>query len=189
MSSSRIQVQSTFRSPSGLSQLGRFSKMIRVAVLLCASTVVTVAARADYDAGENFAAQVRVLGSKCRDTASCRAAGLNLNVLLVGSAVSPGVLSILPRLNVIVEAQSMIWADTILGGDYQAENRTTIDRVEGVSRNGQLLWYRVTYSSRAWTQSDSGAKANEGRIEETSLVSPTLSSWARDELASAQFKM
>ena len=101
------------------------------------------------------------------------------------------------RFNEISKFQGEIWGDTILEGDYQADGKTRIDRVEALSLDGQLLAYHITYSERAWDMSECTYPGNlttdalslcqEGRIEEASFVSPELSSWTRDSEQLAVF--
>jgi hypothetical protein len=90
----------------------------------------------------------------------------------------------------IAKSQAEIWGDTILEGDYQADGRTVVDRVDALSVDGRLIAYRLTYSERSWDTStctfpgnrDGSAldQCQEGRIIETSFVSPDLASWTRD---------
>lgn len=90
----------------------------------------------------------------------------------------------------VATEQAQIWGDTILEGDYQADGRTELDRVEELKIEGELVAYKITYSERSWDTSictypgnrDGSAldQCQEGRIVESSFVSPDLSSWTRD---------
>lgn len=94
------------------------------------------------------------------------------------------------KLQHVAIEQAQIWGDTILEGDYQADGRTELDRVEELKIEGELVAYKITYSERSWDTSictypgnlDASAldQCQEGRIVESSFVSPDLSSWTRD---------
>lgn len=97
----------------------------------------------------------------------------------------------------VSRSQSNIWADTILEGEYEADGNTRLDRIEAMFKGESLIAYRVTYSEKAWylmgCQYDYQNKATlegcqEGRIVESSYVSPGFTSWMRDEQAYAEFR-
>lgn len=110
------------------------------------------------------------------------------------SDLSPEILS---RLKDVAEDQAFIWGDTILEGDYVADGKTQLDRVEGVYLNQELVAYRITYSERAWYIGDCAYEdmthesfegCESGLIVESSYVSPDFSSWMRDLDAIADFE-
>ncbi len=105
-------------------------------------------------------------------------------------------------LELVYEAQktshqlAQIWGDTILEGDYQAINRTRLDILEELSKNGIVIGYRVTYSQKAWETShchyDSESKqgietCTPGRIVESGFVSKDFKQSFRDENSIAEF--
>jgi hypothetical protein len=96
------------------------------------------------------------------------------------------------RLLEISEDQAQIWADTILGGDFLAEEEVILDRIEFVRLRDQVVGYRVTYSSWAYDTSECDAERDlkfcqRGRIVESSFVSTGLDSWIRDDQNYAEF--
>ena len=93
--------------------------------------------------------------------------------------------------------QAQIWGDTILEGDYVAEGKTQLDRVFAIYENGQFLGYKIRYSEQAWyvgecdyNQDDRSTlkDCTEGRIHESSFVSPDFSTYFRDESDLADFQ-
>ena len=108
---------------------------------------------------------------------------------LATNAIPPDVRT---QLGKIADEQAQIWADTILEGDYVAENAVNVDTVETVQVNTVFLGYRITYSSVAFDTSDCDARANiaacrRGKIVESTFVAPTLDTWVRDEKHMAEF--
>lgn len=96
------------------------------------------------------------------------------------------------RLLEISKDQAQIWADTILGGDYLAEEDVVVDQIEFVRMGAQLVGYRVTYSSLAYETLDCNPEGDvslcvQGRIVESSYVSPGLDGWIRDDQKFAEF--
>lgn len=96
------------------------------------------------------------------------------------------------RLLEISLEQAQIWADTILGGDYLADEEVIVDSIEFVRLGDQLLGYRVTYSSSAYDTLDCNPEGDlslcvSGRIVESSFVAPGLDSWIRDDQRYAEF--
>ncbi|HVK60921.1 MAG TPA: hypothetical protein VM432_05195 [Bdellovibrionales bacterium] len=100
------------------------------------------------------------------------------------------------RFQEISESQAMIWADTILEGDYHADRKVVITSIQGIFRSKQLVAYRLTYSSKAWYTGDCDydgedqstlSGCTEGNISESTFVSPTLKTWMRDDNAYAEF--
>lgn len=96
------------------------------------------------------------------------------------------------RLLEISVEQAQIWADTILGGDYLADEEVAVDKIEFVRLGDQLLGYRVTYSSSAYDTMDCDPEGDlslcvAGRIVESSYVAPGLDAWIRDDQRYAEF--
>ncbi len=96
------------------------------------------------------------------------------------------------ELSKIAEEQAQIWADTILEGDYIAENDVNVDAIATVQMNAVFLGYRITYSSLAVETSNCDADADlaacvHGRIVESTFVAPSLDSWVRDAQHLAEF--
>lgn len=96
------------------------------------------------------------------------------------------------RLLEISRDQAQIWADTILGGDYLAEEEVVVDQIEFVRLGDQVVGYRVTYSSIAYETLDCNPEGDlslcvPGRIVESSYVSPGLDGWIRDDQKYAEF--
>jgi hypothetical protein len=101
---------------------------------------------------------------------------------------------VVAALGEIASEQAGIWGDTILEGDYLADGKTRLDRIEGLFHGDQLLAYRIRYSERAWYTGDcnpgvdrSRASCQEGRIAEASFVWPSLREWTVDDRAWAEF--
>ncbi len=146
--------------------------------------------------------QVFLLGhakaeSQCL-TLSCQKAQLNLKVLSTDEmkALASEVRS---RLQQTAESMANIWADTILEGDYFADEPVALDRVEEFkSANDKIIIYRITYSSRAWDTGTCEAdpsedrqsleSCDEGRIVESAFVSSDFKSSERDEENFAHFE-
>lgn len=96
------------------------------------------------------------------------------------------------ELDNIAQDQAQIWADTILEGDYIAENDVAVEAVETVQMNAVFLGYRITYSSLAVDTSNCDADKDltacvHGRIVESTFVAPSLDSWIRDAQHLAEF--
>jgi hypothetical protein len=96
----------------------------------------------------------------------------------------------------LAKDQAGVWSDTILEGDYSADGNTELDKVEGVYNGKYLMFYRITYSERAWDTSGCEymgedrselKKCRAGRIVESSFVSKSHDSWMRDSDAFAEF--
>ncbi|MES2856825.1 MAG: hypothetical protein V4692_13215 [Bdellovibrionota bacterium] len=100
------------------------------------------------------------------------------------------------KLKAIADSQANIWADTILEGDYEADNEISLDLVESIYNRGERVAFRITYSAKSWETSSCNydyenketlAECAEGRISESTYVSPDLQTWTRDENAYAEF--
>lgn len=97
----------------------------------------------------------------------------------------------------VAVAQAQVWGDTILEGDYYSDGQTRLDSVRALYDNEQLIGYKISYSERAWYTgecsfdgSDEAALKNcqEGRIQESTYVSPDFATYFRDEDQLADFK-
>ena len=168
-----------------------FSILLGLALGLALVIATSQKARADFDSDEAFKESTRTSTVTCHDQNACKAQGLELVSLYDAgnaSSAAPEVVAALSRLTAIAQDQATIWADTILEGAFEAEGNTALDRVEGILRGGRLVSYRITYSERAWTIGDDGAREREGRIEEASFVSKSLRSWLRDDQSLATFR-
>ena len=101
----------------------------------------------------------------------------------------------LETLHEIAHDQAQVWGDTILEGDYAADGKTSLDRVESLSIGGKFVGYRITYSEKGWMtatceyrgEPDQLEGCQEGRISEASLVSPQFDNYTRDINAYAEF--
>lgn len=96
------------------------------------------------------------------------------------------------RLAEIADEQAQAWADTILEGDYLAETKLEVERIEAAVSGTEFVGYRVTYSSQAYETSDCDAQKDissctPGKIVESTLVAPELDSWLRDSNGYAEF--
>lgn len=100
------------------------------------------------------------------------------------------------NLKFVAYAQAQIWADTILEGDYYAEGNTRLDTVIALYKNHEFIGYKIVYSERAWYTGEcnfDGADESalldcqEGRIHESTFVSPDFKTYFRDEDALADF--
>ena len=103
------------------------------------------------------------------------------------------------RLQQIAWDQAQIWGDTILEGDYWADDEVLLDLVQAVYREGVQVAWRISYSSKAFDTSicspneyadNDPARFNgciSGRIHESSFVSMDLKSFIRDDEAFAEF--
>lgn len=99
-------------------------------------------------------------------------------------------------LKFVATSQAQVWADTILEGDYYAEGNTRLDNVTAIYKNNEFIGYKIVYSERAWFTADcnfdgedeSGLiECAEGRIHESTYVSPDFKTYFRDEDALADF--
>jgi hypothetical protein len=101
------------------------------------------------------------------------------------------------KLEKVAWDQAQIWGDTILEGDYYSAGHTQLDLVSAIYENGQFLGYKITYSEHAWYTGDCSfaegqpetlKECNEGRISESSFVSPDFQTYFRDEQDLADFE-
>ncbi len=103
------------------------------------------------------------------------------------------------RETVQLKAQELasIWADTILEGDFYAEDFVRIDGLEYVYNQNDLIAYRITYSSKAWDLSncqfdpedmETLSDCEVGRISEAGFLALDQKLVERDPSARATFK-
>jgi len=99
-------------------------------------------------------------------------------------------------LKTVATSQAQIWADTILEGDFYAEGNTRLDSVIGLFRNNEFIGYKIVYSERAWYTGECSfdgqneadlIDCKEGRIHESTFVSPDFKTFFRDEDGLADF--
>lgn len=146
-------------------------------------------ARADFLANEfpPLDEQISRTSGTCHDLLSCQALGLEIRVIYDGTNSGSEASPEFERLHRIARNQANFWGDSILEGDFAVENSVSMDRVEGIYRDGSLIAYRITYSARAWRLHHDGTRGLEGRIIEASFVSKALRSWFRDADQMAAF--
>lgn len=170
------------------------------AVVVTSFSLVSFAARADH-AGPDYtdlAVRLKQAREACApEGIDCRQAGLR-SIQLYTHQTQPAALdpATLETFSAVAKKQAQIWADTILEGDYAAAGNTRLDRVEAVYEKVQdqekLVAYRILYSEKAWYVADcdprkSKESCESGRIVEASFVSPSATSWMRDDTAYADF--
>lgn len=177
----------------------KLSRLTTLAAALLTLGAFSFSAHADeYGAEYSLLSQtIRAAQSHCEESSTCQMAGLDAKVLFDAStetnALNPQVVA---QLRDIAFSQAQIWADTILEGDYEAAGHTQLDKVEGIYAGDRLIAYRITYSERGWYVGDcsydyenkaSLKECQEGRIVESSFVSPQRTAWLRDDFAYADF--
>lgn len=100
------------------------------------------------------------------------------------------------NLKFVATAQAQVWADTILEGDYYSDGQTRLDSVSALYKNNEFIGYKIVYSERAWFTGecefdgeDESAlqQCREGRIHESTYVSPDFRTFFRDEDDLADF--
>jgi hypothetical protein len=101
------------------------------------------------------------------------------------------------KLEQVALDQAQVWGDTILEGDYYSEGNTQLDRVYGLYEDGKFIGYKITYSEHAWYTGecdfspenlDTLNTCNEGRIHESTFVSPDFGTYFRDDSDLANFE-
>jgi hypothetical protein len=94
------------------------------------------------------------------------------------------------------ERLANIWSDTILEGDYWADDIVEMIQVEELFRNSELVGYRITYSSKAWDTSSCEFDSDDlttlnacetGLIIESGFVTADFRRFERDPKALARF--
>lgn len=102
----------------------------------------------------------------------------------------------LTKLRKIASKQAYIWMDTILEGEFHADGHTELDEVIAIFYSNEIHAYKITYSERAWfigeCEFDGQTPATlqncaEGRIRESSYVSPDLKTFIRNDDDIADF--
>lgn len=101
------------------------------------------------------------------------------------------------RLHSAAKYLSQSWADGILEGNFSLDEYVNLDHVEKVIYAGEIIGFRITYSSRAWdmdqchnpSRSKDPIKRNclEGRIIESGFVTLNLRYTFHDEMSPALF--
>lgn len=97
----------------------------------------------------------------------------------------------------VAAAQTQIWGDTILEGDYRASGRVRLDKVLAFYKKNRLVGYKIQYSEKAWFVGEcnyNGSRESlvgcqEGRIAEGSYVSADLQTFFSDEERYAEFSL
>ena len=100
------------------------------------------------------------------------------------------------KLERIAAKQSYIWIDTVLAGDFHADGNTVLEEVVAIFRSNTLVAYKIDYSERAWyvgacnwdgETDESLANCPEGKIHESSFVSPDFKTYIRNDDDIADF--
>jgi hypothetical protein len=100
-------------------------------------------------------------------------------------------------LSKVALVQAQIWGDTILEGDYYSAGQTQLDYVVALFQDNALIGYKITYSERAWfigdcdfngSDEDVLKSCREGRIHESTFVSPDFKTFFRDDEDFAGFE-
>lgn len=91
---------------------------------------------------------------------------------------------VLSSLQQVADLLAQIWGDTILEGDYSADDDVSLDSIEVLKLNEGVIGYRITYSSRAFDTAENIA----GRILESAFVSGDFKAFSRDSNALAKFE-
>lgn len=177
----------------------KLSRLLFFAAFALAAGALSFTAQADEYGVEypQLLESIRKAQSHCSDSNGCELLGIESKVLF-SSHASEKFLSEtqMARLKEIAFDQSQIWADTILEGDYESDGQTRLDLVVGLFHGETLIGYRITYSERGWYIGDcsydyedkaSLKGCQEGRIKESSFVSPAMTAWMRDEHDYAEF--
>ena len=101
------------------------------------------------------------------------------------------------NLKAVAFDQAQIWGDTILEGDYAADGKTDLDQVLVIKQDAKIVGYAITYSERAWYTGNCAyvslrpstlSSCQEGRIHETSFVTPNLNDAQVAQNQFAEFK-
>lgn len=195
MKALKVSEKSTSVLPLVASAVGSFvrfgvrSGVMSVVVLVLMSLTISVAGMAEAHADRSGeASRVWV------DFVRLAQRSFGLSYELIDLATNQLDAHTRAELEAIALDQAQVWGDTILEGDFVAEEAVSLDKVQKVMHNGEFLGYRITYSSKAWDTS--GCRAEhagldpdciEGRIVESSFVSPDLFYWFRDDTAFAEF--
>ncbi|MBX3040218.1 MAG: hypothetical protein KF789_05850 [Bdellovibrionaceae bacterium] len=72
---------------------------------------------------------------------------------------------------------AQVWGDTILEGDYAADGKTRLEKVDILRFNDQIVAYRIQYSEGGWDL----AQQLEGRIRESAWTLPNLEASGSEE--------
>nr|BFD65349.1 hypothetical protein HAGR004_03710 [Bdellovibrio sp. HAGR004] len=100
------------------------------------------------------------------------------------------------KLQQISQKQSFIWMDTVLQGDFHSDGKTVLEEVVAIFKSSTLVAYKIDYSEKAWyigTCKWDGVNAStlagcpEGKIHESSFVSPDFKTFVRNTDDIAKF--
>ncbi len=175
-------------------------KFIKAILLLCCLTVssLTLADEMGPDARE-FESTLQSFSHHCQEM-QCQLP-YKSNAIFTRQEVAALTDPLYSTLNKVAFEQAQIWSDTILEGDYQAAGQTRLDQIYALYENDILIGYRITYSEQAWDTSscdyyngtgqsreDALRSCPEGRILESSFVSPIFTTFIRDANQFAEFK-
>lgn len=89
-----------------------------------------------------------------------------------------------------------IWGDTILEGDFHAEESVRLDDIRKVTDTNGVEYYHITYSAKAWDTStcvfnyrnlNTLENCAEGRIVESGLVTLDFKKATQDRANRAKF--
>ncbi|MBX3017319.1 MAG: hypothetical protein KF767_05475 [Bdellovibrionaceae bacterium] len=96
------------------------------------------------------------------------------------------------RLRQVTKAMALdLWPDTVLEGPYQVQFRMRLDHIEFLTRNGEQIGYRLSFSDKAWNTDDCRPKTSNtqnqlkdcetGRVHDAGFVLNDLKTTTRDE--------
>ncbi|KYG66953.1 hypothetical protein AZI86_07980 [Bdellovibrio bacteriovorus] len=97
----------------------------------------------------------------------------------------------------VAEDQVRVWGDTILEGGYITRGETELNEVVAIYKNKKLIAYRIIYSQAAintdscdydYENEETLEDCTEGRITETSIVSPDFKEYDIDGDGYANFE-
>ncbi len=100
------------------------------------------------------------------------------------------------RLEQAAQNLASIWGDTILEGDYYAEDLVQLDNIQMATDTNGMVYYRITYSSKAWDIStcrfnsrklETLSTCQEGKIVEVGFVTLDFKKAAQDREYRAVF--
>ncbi len=101
------------------------------------------------------------------------------------------------ELMAVAEDQVRVWGDTILEGGYLTRGETSLNEVVAIYKNKQLIAYRIIYSQEAfytdsceydYENDETLEDCTQGRITETSIVSPDFKEYDIDGDGYANFE-
>ena len=114
---------------------------------------------------------------------------------LISEGTLPAVLE--KELMEVAEDQVRVWGDTILEGGYITLGETELNEVIAIYKNKKLIAYRIIYSQAAvhtdscdydYENEETLEDCTQGRITETSIVSPDFKEYDIDGDGYANFE-